>query len=48
VTAVARDGGTVHATGDYAAWFEAAGLGTPTTHDVPGTDRQVVVGDRPG
>jgi hypothetical protein len=48
VTAFARDGGTVHATSDYAAWFEAAGLGTPTTHDVPGTDRQVVVGDRPG
>ncbi|MEF8773523.1 MAG: hypothetical protein V5A37_02255, partial [Halobacteriales archaeon] len=45
VTAYARDGGTVHGEAAFAEWFAAAGLGDPEIRDVPGTDRQVVVGN---
>jgi hypothetical protein len=48
VEALAREGSSAYRETDFAAWFEAAGLGKPAFRDAPGTDRQVVVGRAAG
>ncbi|SFL22597.1 Methyltransferase domain-containing protein [Halogranum rubrum] len=47
VDALATGGGGVHDEATVRAWFEDAGLTDVAVRDVPGTDRQVIVGHTP-
>ena len=46
IEAYARHGGELYSEPDFREWFEAADLGDPEIRQVPGTDRDAVVGTR--